>query len=195
MEELKPFDNLAEPDVRQRFFAIREHGAETSRQLRAEDIYAQAEQAALHAGVPEDIRSHFSMAQNLLAYSWYVYQFNVADELNGYISVEFALKKRYPDKPRASFCDLLDRAVTDGLLKAEGFSYGRNPKRQLYPPEHKPLDEIPTVRDYVADLAEAMRSLRNSLAHGTTKLHMKGDPALLVCSEVINQLFPLPSDA
>ena len=194
MEELKPFDTLAEPDVRQRFFAIREHGIGSSRQLGAEDIYALAEQAALHAGVPEDVRSHFSMAQNLLAYSWYVYPFNVAAELHGYISVEFALKKRYPDKPRASFRGLLDRAVTDGLLKPEGFSYGRHPERQLYPPEHKPPDEIPAVRDYVADLAEVMRSLRNSLAHGTTMLHMKGGTALLVCSEVINQLFPRPSD-
>jgi hypothetical protein len=194
VEELKSFDTLFEPDVRQQFFAVRDHGSQAPRPLQPEDIYGLAEQAALHAGVPEDVRSHFSMAQNLLAHSWFCYPFNVAAELHAYISVEFALKTKYPGQPRASFRDLLDRAVTDGLLKAEGFTYGRDPDRQLYPPESEPPNEIPPVRDYVADLAEAMRSLRNSLAHGTNVLHMKGGTVVLVCSEVINQLFPRPSD-
>lgn len=194
VEELKSFDTLFGPDVRQQFFSVRDSGAQAFRPLQAADIYSLAEQATLHAGVPEEIRSHFSMAQNLVAYSWFCYPFNVAAELHAYISVEFALRTRFPDQPRASFRKLLDRAVTEGLLKTEGFTYGRNPDKQLYPPEFKLPTEIPAVRDYVADLAEAMRSLRNSLAHGTNMLHMKGGTALLVSSEVINQLFPQPSD-
>jgi len=194
MEELKALNALAEPDIRQKFFAVRDEGAESFRPLEAADIYGLAEQATLHLGVPEDVRSHFAMAQNLLAYSWFCYPFNVAAELHGYISVEFALKMRYPKQSRASLQQLLEKAVTDGLLRAEGFTYGRIPEKQLYPKETRPPVEIVPVRDYVADLAEAMRSLRNSLAHGTTMLHMKGGSALLVCSEVINQLFPPPND-
>ena len=53
--------------------------------------------------------------------------------------------------------------------------------------------EIPVVRNYVGDVAEAMRSLRNSLAHGSTTLHMKGGTVLLVCAELINQLFERPN--
>jgi hypothetical protein len=194
VEELKSLDTLFEPDVRQQFFAVRDHDARASRPLQAADIYSLAEQAVLHHGVPENIRSHFSMAQNLLAYSWFCYPFNVAAELHAYISVEFALRTRYPNQPNAPLHRLLAPAVADGLLKAEGFSYGRNPEKQLFPREFELPTEIPPVRDYVADLAEAIRSLRNSIAHGTNMIHMKGGTALLVCSEVINQLFAPPSD-
>ena len=195
MEELKPLTALTEPDERQRFFSMVNQSTGASRPLEIADIYDRASGAALHAGVPEDIRSHFSTAQNLLAYSWFCYPFNVAAELHGYISVEFALRKRFPNLPRANFKDLLERAVNEGLLKADGFTYGRANERQLYPPSVKPPIEPPLVHDYVAAVAEAMRHLRNSLAHGSTTLHMKGGTVLLVCSEIINQLFPQPSDA
>lgn len=192
MEELKPFSELTEPDIRQRFFAVREHGSLEGRPLRLEDIYRNAESVSLHSGVPDDVRSHFATAQNLLAYSWFYYPFNVTAELHGYISVEFALKRRYPNKARASFRDLLNCAVSDGLLTANGFSYGRNPASALFSTESTPPIDAPEVQDYVTAVVDAMRSLRNSLAHGTPMLHMKGGTALLVCSELINQLFPRP---
>ena len=66
MEELKPFADLSRPDVRQQFLIVREHGATATRPMQAEDIYSLAEQVGLHAGVPEDVRSHFSMAQTRL---------------------------------------------------------------------------------------------------------------------------------
>lgn len=194
MEELKPFAELNEPDARQHFFALRDPVSGKTRPLQAEDIYERAEGISLHAGVPEDIRSHFATAQNLLAYSWFYYPFNVTAELHGYVSVEFALKRKYPDYPRASFKTLLAKAISEGLVKSEGFTYGRNPARERYPPEINIPTEIPPTRNYVEDVAEAMRSLRNSLAHGTATLHMKGGTVLLVCAELINQLFPPPSD-
>ncbi len=134
------------------------------------------------------------MAQNLVAYSWFCYPFNVAAELHAYISVDFALKTRFPDKANKPFAKLLEHAVDQGLLSAEGFTYGRSPDPLPYPPELLPPGDIPPVRDYVAEIAKAMRSLRNSLAHGASTIHMKGGTVLLVCSEVINQLFPPPSD-
>jgi hypothetical protein len=195
MEELKPLAALTEPDERQRFFVMANQSTGMSRPLEIADIYDRAFDAALHAGVPEDVRSHFSTAQNLLAYSWFCYPFNVVAELHGYISVEFALRKRFPNLPKANFKDLLERAVSEGLLKANGFTYGLAGERQHYPPNMEPPAEPSMVHDYVAAVADAMRKLRNSLAHGSTTLHMKGGTVLLVCSEIINQLFPQPSDA
>ena len=192
MEELKPLAKLHAPDERQGFFVVRPADAKDFRPMEAADIYALAEQASLHAGVPAEIRSHFAMAQNLVAYSWFCYAFNVAAELHAYISVEFALKTRFPAIANRPFGQLLENAVNDGLLRREGFTYGRNPDRQLYPPELSLPAEITEVRDYVAEIAEAMRTLRNSLAHGASTMHMKGGTVLLVCSEVINQLFPQP---
>lgn len=190
MEELKPLAELAEPDIRYRFFVVREAGSAATRPLSAADIHEMAALASLHDGVPEEVRTHFSMAQNLLAYSWYCYPFHVAAELHAYVSVEFALKVRYPEQSRQGMHKLLERAVTDGLLRAEGFTFGRDPDRQLYPPEMELPHNIPSVRDYVADVSKAMRTLRNSLAHGAPTLHSKGGTILLVCSELINQLFP-----
>ncbi len=161
--------------------------------MKVADIYALAEQASLHAGVPEDIRSHFAMAQNLVAYSWFCYAFNVAAELHAYISVEFALKTRFPTMASKPFGRLLEHAASEGLLRSDGFTYGRSPERQTYPPEMSPPTEIQEVREYAAAIAEAMRTLRNSLAHGASTMHMKGGTVLLVCSELINQLFPQPS--
>ncbi|MDD5333839.1 MAG: hypothetical protein PHS32_08830 [Rhodoferax sp.] len=195
MEELKAITEIVEPDERQRLFVMFDQSTGNQRPLELSDIYNRAAHVALHDGVPVTIRSHFATAQNLLAYSWFCYPFNVVAELHGYISVEFALRARFPDQPRANFKDLLDRAVREGLLRAEGFTYGRNPERVLYPPEMRAPPEIPDVRDYVRDVADAMRTLRNSLAHGSSTLHMEGGTALLVCSEIINQLFPRASDA
>ncbi len=195
MEELKPLEALTAPDERQRFFAVVDHSAGTHRPLEASDVYERAAQANLHSGVPEAIRSHFATAQNLVAYSWFCYPFNVAAELHGYISVEFALRTRFPALPKANFKDLLDKAVSEGLLTSEGFTYGRLTDRQPYPPNMHVPGTVPALQDYVDAVAEAMRKLRNSLAHGSSMLHMKGGTVLLVCSEIINQLFPPNSDA
>lgn len=195
MEELKPLSDLLKPDERQTFFAVVNRETGWHRQLQISDVYECAVQCSLHQGVPEEVRSHFSTAQNLVAYSWFCYPFNVVAELHAYISVQFALRTRFPEIPKANFRDLLKRAVSEGLLKVEGFTYGRNPDRVLYPPNMSvPFSDAQSeINDYVEDVVEAMRTLRNSLAHGSNSLHMKGGTVLLVCSEIINQLYPEPA--
>ena len=194
MEQLKSFATLDQPDERQRFFRVKERHAATFRPLDSADIYALAEQAKLHAGVPEGIRSHFAMAQNLQAYSWFVYPFNVAAELHGYISVEFALRTRFPNHRPDGLKALFAKAIEEGLLTATGFTYGRESSSDQASQLPEASHRMP-VEEYVSNLVGAMRSLRNDLAHGSNMLHMKGGTALLVCSEVINQLFVPPSDA
>lgn len=194
MEELKFFADLVEPDERQRFFALANSISGERRPLQMSDVYERAAAASLHVEVPEAVRSHFATAQNLVAYSWFYYPFNVVAELHAYISVEFALRTRFPELPKANFKDLLLKAVAENLLKSERFTYGRNPVHVSYPPNTKLPSPTPDeeVKNYVDAVVEAMRTLRNSLAHGSTSLHMKGGTVLLVCSEIINQLFPEP---
>lgn len=195
MEELKALATLTEPDGRHRFFAIVNKNSQTQRPLALADVYERAAQCFLHVGVPERVRSHFATAQNLIAYSWFYYPFNVVAELHAYISVEFALRTRYPESDKSNFKDLLARAVADGLLSAERFTYG-----QASMPEPIPGRLAQTAstmesetRGYVDGIVEAMRTLRNDLAHGSTSLHMDGCTVLYVCSEIINQLFPEPA--
>jgi hypothetical protein len=189
VEQLKPFNELTEPDERQRFFARFDPSVGDFRSLRPEDTYARIEDVHLHEGVPEAVRSHFATAQNLIAYSWFYYPFNVTAELLAYISVEFALKLRYPDNERALFKKLLRRAVEDGTVKSSGFSVVQAKERECQE-RSVFIEEGESVADYAATLVEAIPYLRNSLAHGSSTLHMHGASTLRTCAEFINQLFP-----
>ncbi|MDR7273141.1 hypothetical protein J2X20_005826 [Pelomonas saccharophila] len=192
MEELKPLEQLGEPDERHQFFVVRDTPSSPYRKIAAADFHQMAEHASLHADVPEEVRSHFAMAQNLLAHSWYCYPFNVAAQLHAYISVEFALRTRLKAPDSAQFKKLLKEAMDLGLIRSDGFTYGREPEQQPYPPNTTVPGAPVEIRDYATDVADAMRSLRNDLAHGTNMLNMKGGTVLLVCSELINQLFVVP---
>lgn len=194
MEELKPLDQLGAPDERQRYFTVRDGADGEPRPLQASDIHAMAARVSLHLGVPEEIRSHFAMAQNLLAYSWYCYPFNVAAELHAYISVEFALRTRLKAPESTTFKMLLAQALGRGLIQSDKFSYGREPESSAHPPGAVAPPDPAQVQDYAEAIADAMRSLRNDLAHGTNMLHMKGGTVLQVCSELINQLFEPPGN-
>jgi hypothetical protein len=189
MEQLKPFNELTEPDERQKFFARFDPAIGGYRPLRAEDAYARIEGVHLHKGVPEAIRSHFATAQNLVAYSWFYYPFNVTAELVAYVSVEFALRLRYPGRKKDSFKDLLRRAVEDGTVKSSGFSVVQEKERERQERSVFIQEEAP-IADYAATLVEAMPYLRNSFAHGSSTLHMHGASTLRTCAELINQLFP-----
>lgn len=189
MEELKPLAKLVEPDERHLFFEQFDPETCEYRPLRQEDIYKRAAEVSLHAGVPETIRSHFATALNLLAYSWFYYPFNVTAELLGYVSVEFALKTKYPENKRASLKTLLERAIYDGLLTEAGFSVGR--RAEEVEAHHR---ASPPNRDLLNQVLGAMRELRNDLAHGNSTVHMTGAAAVLFCAELINQLYPMPKD-
>lgn len=189
MEQLKPFSELTEPDERQKFFARFDPDVGDFRPLRAEDIYARIADIHLHEGVPEAVRSHFATAQNLIGYSWFYYPFNVTAELLAYISVEFALKLRYPGNEKGSFKNLLRRAVEDDTIRSSAFSVVQANERERQERTVFIQEDAP-VADYAATLVEAMPYLRNSLAHGSNTLHMHGASTLRTCAELINQLFP-----
>ena len=174
MEELKPLSALTSPDVRQPSFSVFDRELRIFRPFTLDDLYTRVSQIELHAGVPEAVRSHFATALNLVAYSWYFYPFNVTAQFMGYVSVESALRARYPGKQAASFKRLVERAVREGLVEDRGFSHYREPELDQLPPELRSLMVEPPPNAYAEALIESLPHLRNSLAHGTSMLHMHG---------------------
>lgn len=193
MESLRPLDDLCAPDPRQNFFAALDRESGHFRKLRIEDVYGDAAAIQLHEGVPEAVRSHFATALNLLAYSWYFYPFNVTAQLMGYVSVEFALRALYPNKPNAPFKRLVEHAIAEGLIQDSGFSVVQPKSPVPISPELEPTPSEPSATAYSKVLTETMPYLRNTLAHGTSLLHNDGVSHVRTCAEFINQLFPRPN--
>ena len=193
METLKPLAELCAPDERQSSFSVRDSVTPGFRPIKIDDIYDRAASIKLHAGVPEQIRSHFAASQNLLAFSWYYYPFNVTAQFLAYVSVESALKARYPGGKRPSFRGLVRRAVRQGLVKDSGFSHIQEAEERASTMEQAWYQQQQQVTPYVEVLIETMPSLRNSLAHGEYMLHMHGATHVRICAEFINQLFSEPS--
>ena len=102
MEELKKFEEICEPDERQKHFALFNESRTEIRPLTLQDIYDTAESIKLHEGVPEDIRNHFETARNLLVYSWFYYPFNVVAQLHAFASAEYALRTKASVNPATS---------------------------------------------------------------------------------------------
>jgi len=196
METLKKLENIHEPDVRTHAFVKLDFKTGSFSQFTIEDYLRRAESISLHSGVPEDIRSHFETARNLIIYSWFFYPFNMSAQLAAFTTVEFALRIRFNDR-ETPFKFLLKKAVKDGLIKDEGFTLPvkraqaiRENNRAL--PEMLRVPEPTLTSNYSEILSENIPFLRNQLAHGTTELHENGAKHVRISAELINQLFPAP---
>ena len=195
MESLKKFDEICQADPRQDFFCIINYFDGSTRKRTLEDFLKRAEKIQLHKGVPEEIRSHFETARNLIIYSWFYYPFNVTAELCAYTSVEYALKIKSGGSKKESFKNLLRKAVKQKWICDEGFSHvkRRRENARAYnenlPPEFQtPQTEM--LDQYCQNLVESLPFLRNSLAHGSSMLHEQGAFTVQICADLINQLFP-----
>jgi len=195
MESLKAFSEITEPDGRQELFRVFNKRTRQHRARTLGDVYTEAESIKLNASVPDEVRSHFATALNLLVYAWYFYPFNVTAQLMGYTTIEKALKLKYPDAPdakrRQNFQDLVRRAAKDRLIQESSFSH-------LQPDPDDPLRQSLDMgfqgerESYAEVLIKVLPSMRNSLAHGSSMLHPNGASQVLFCAEFINQLFPAP---
>lgn len=151
--------------------------------IQFEDIYRQAEQGKLGAHVPAEIREHFATALNLVAYSWFYYPFATQAEFTAYTTVEKALKLKfaYPWDSRPSFKAMFSRAIDEGLLTETGFPHMANL------PHVQPIEGKPTTR--LELVKRMMLNARNTMAHGGPRLHPDGSYFVIICAELINQLF------
>lgn len=188
MEYLKAFEEIMRPDPRQENFVRVNMVTGTHRPITLEDFHSTAKSIELRDSVPEDVRSHFSAATNLLVYSWFHYPFNVTAQFLAFVTVERALRERYQITGHQSFKSLVKRAVNDGLVRDEGFSHVKQAAEEFS--EWNGMNE--SVTPYVNTLIDVMPSLRNQLAHGSTMLHMSGAQSVRICAEFINQLYPEP---
>jgi HEPN domain-containing protein len=196
MESLKENQEICQPDARQRGFTVLDLDSPNGwRSLTLKDFFDDAESIKLHEGVPEEVRSHFQTARNLIIYSWFYYPFNVTAELCAYTSVEFALRRKAGStKGRPSFRKLLKMAVAENWISDAGFPHVclKHEYIQSYnaesPPEFQ-QPQSPLAQEYCKTLIRAMPNLRNSLAHGHPFLHPSGAATVRICAELINQLF------
>jgi hypothetical protein len=200
MENIKDKGRFLEPDPRRDFFGG----------LTLEMLYDLVESTCrLHEGIPEEIQSYFNTILMLYLYGWLYYPFyTLASELSAF-AVEMALRKKFPaealDKkgrdPR-KFPELLRHAKKVGLLHDEGFPSLENRRANSAELEAR-IDEVLgrecshfEAVPFVDTLIETLPWLRNHFAHPKIRSILPPGPALdslMVASETINQLWPVPT--
>ena len=176
MEELKKLEEIMLPDVRNKHYVIVNQETGKQRKLGLQDIYEAIKSVELHKGIPDDIRSQFNVARNLAIYTCFSYSFHQISDLKAFSTVEYTLRKLYGNN-KQSFRRLIERAVSDGLLKDSGFS-------------HIEINsQSENSQKYVKQLPDLMPKLRNNLAHGSCTLHPGSVANLTICADFINQLY------
>jgi len=174
--------------------------------MKFEEHWRDIDALALHNGVPDMIRIHFDTARNLLLHSWFIYRFQQVAEMHAFASVEFALRWRagiLVKRTKKDLKVLLDQAVREGWLRAEGFRRYREAIAQRA--EYEEMEVIASGREpdpirgpeewYVRMLADLLPKSRNKLAHGSALLAPRGKRTVALCCDLINQLFPTPDGA
>ena len=164
MERLKRLEDICQPDRRWLNRVDIDHSTGALAPTTVESIYTLVEEIDLGANVPDEVRSHFEIARNLVAYSWFVYSFNVVAAMQALASLEMAVRIKTNATKRENFYDLLDR-VFPGRELASTFA--------------------PAV-----PLSKVVTKIRNDLAHGSSMMHGQGVNTLGFCAELINELYP-----
>lgn len=158
----------------------------------------------LHAGVPDSIRSYMNSVVTLWLYGWLYYPFYPLAIFLSTTAVEMALKERFPKKGRdhRGLKKLLRKAKDAGLLRDEGFPSLVH-RRENAPGLEQETGEIigglphsPSTTSYVDVIIENLPEIRNKFAH--PEMHAILPPgmavdSLVLAAEVINQLWPRPS--
>ncbi|WP_027054702.1 hypothetical protein [Mesorhizobium erdmanii] len=141
------------------------------RQLTLADHHATIENISLKSQVPAAVMAAFDRARNILLYAWFDYDLLVVGESQAFGAFEFALKHQLnavgrPD--RGGLGQLIDQARKHGILPT-----------------------ATTVAAGQMDPIDALRHMRNSLAHGTSDIHtpaMALDVAIF-CASAIDFVF------
>jgi len=164
MERLKRLEDICQPDQRWLNRVDIDYSTGAVTPTTVESIYTLVEEIELGANIPNEVRSHFEIARNLIVYSWFVYSFSVVAAMQALASLEMAVRIKTNATKRDNFYNLLDRVFP-----------GRELVSNLAPPV--PLSKVVT-------------KLRNDLAHGSSTMHGQGVNTLGFCAELINELYP-----
>jgi hypothetical protein len=117
-ESFKRLEEVDQPDSRNAgYFAVNVLTGK-SRKLDLEDYYRAIAPISMGSSVPEHIRDSFTTAKHLALYSWYVYRFHTASQLQAYTTLEYALRERlgHAETQRRGLRRLLSMAIEQGLV-------------------------------------------------------------------------------
>lgn len=187
LEELKPFEQILEPDFRT-----------TCRGVSFKGLYNLAAQYELSPAAPERVRHQFEIARHAYVYSWLYTPLCAAAEFYAILAAEHALRMRYDASPRSKkyksepgLKKLLEIAIAKGWLKDEGFSF--NFRESVLTDDGIEYRPIPPERRRrpTEIVLELLPGLRNDRAHGQASMTLErvGIHLQRAC-EIINQLFP-----
>lgn len=192
MEELKPFEQILDPDFRA-----------TCRGYTLEVLYKLAAAHDLTPAAPRNVRHQFEIARHAYIYSNLYTPLCGTAELYAALAVEHALKLRYDASPHATarpaprgLKRLLSFAATEGWITDAGFEFDF--RELTVTDDGVEYQEIPPERrarptDIVVDV---LPRLRNSAAHGQPRMTLETvNTALQRAAEIINQLYPAAGPA
>lgn len=203
---MKLFDEITSPDSRLSLF-----------NLTLSDLHEQLTEIELNDRVPREVGEQFETAKNLALYAGFVYDFNPAAELYGYLALEAALNARAEQaerKPkRSGLRALLKHALAESWIRQDNMKHlramaaGRVRQRksveaiekiratgvdsiEVDDPMDAEVDDEMATMNVIETICEAAVNLRNALAHGERILHPHSVAALRTTADLINQLWP-----
>ena len=158
---MKPLVELCQPDRRQ-YGTV---GIVT-------DYYAAIEAVVLADAVPDDVRTQFEVARNLMLYGWFVYEFYTVASNQALASLEYGLREA---------CQIVNGGMNPCAKKSGLMCYLK---------EATKLGLVPAGK-YHDKLAFVLSSFRNSMAHGGYTLlnYAMAMPNLEVSADLLNDVF------
>lgn len=161
---------------------------------------------ALNDGVSEDVRQHYENARNAWLYSFFAYRLLSVAFLTLLVACESAIRARaaaegYKKHASERLVTLLKHGLSERWVLDEGFSQAAD-REQQWDDQRRLLMLIgeadigswpgPTDdQEHSRLVVDALRHLRNSLAHGNTLLKHNLSHEFQAVADFINQLFPL----
>ncbi len=184
----KPVEEILTPSIGSQILVLISSDG-TQRQATIEDFHARIAEAELNQRVPDEVRSIFETAKNVLLYSWYAHEMCMSAKLTALIAIEYALRYKATQKGIERVGPKKGRPVKKAMLKelfelaiAREWVYNSDFARFH---DNKSENYLETIKGSIIDF-------RNDLAHGTTTLLQHTTVAWFfsVYACLINVLFP-----
>lgn len=193
-DEFKALGELLTPDRSSAHFVTPDAESPSGFRLRElADTYAFMADLALPEAIPGTVRGYFDAARMMWVYGWYYYPFYTWSALHAMTCVEMGLRVRYrseSDNPssRASFADMLQKAVKRQWLTIDGFSRFNDIR------ENRPDLGTPDLAQMLDQYLMSFRRIRNWHAHPDQFSYMipsHGAATIRFARETLLQLFPV----
>lgn len=211
MEELKPLEELTDPDPRNESWILLAADP-PGRQMTVADQHEQMRELALPDSVPETVRSEFAITRTLWLYGWFYWPFYTLAGLHAHLTVEMGLHQRceregvYEElglkRKNAGLKRLFEEALRRRWITDEDFERFRevrNARRQageeefVWPKPEEVTREIPEDQHYSYLIREFTSYLRNAWAHPDHHSHWgfgQSYDELKIAHGILTTLFP-----